>query len=185
MAPDLDPMEFARIADALQSAPTPTRTAEEIIDYVRDQLDAEHAGITLIRAHGELETVAATASMVEQLDVLQYELDEGPCRDSSWHRETLLVSDLAADRRWPRWATKAAALGVSSVLAVELTNAEDHRLGTINVYWPRRRLFTGDDIAFANIFARHAALALTQSANVAGLNSRWMAVSASARLKAS
>jgi GAF domain-containing protein len=167
---EFDARAFVELAETLQSAPTPHRTAEEIVGYIRDQLDADHAGITLIRPRRRLETVAATDPLVEQADHLQYELDEGPCRDSSWHRETLLSSDLAEDSRWPQWARKAAALGIASVLAVELTSVEDRRIGAINVYWTRRRSFTADDVGFANLFARQAALALSTSFNEAQLN---------------
>jgi len=169
MSADLDPMEFARIAEALQAAPTPTRTAEDIVNYVRNQLDADHAGITLIRGR-QLETVASTDTLVDQADALQYELDEGPCRDSSWQCQTLISTDLADDSRWPRWAPKVTALGISSVLAAELTGRPDRRIGSINVYWTQRRIFTADDIAFVNIFGRHAALALTESVDKAGLS---------------
>src|SRR5262245_49648636 len=170
MSPEADALEFAKLAEALQAAPPPTETAQEIVEYVRGQLDANHAGLTLILPRRRLKTVAATDELVEHADRLQYELDEGPCRDSSWHRETLLASDLGTDQRWPQWAAKVSGLGVASVLAVELTNVEDRRIGSINVYWTHRRDFTPDDVAFANIFARHAALALSMSMNEAGLN---------------
>jgi GAF domain-containing protein len=170
MSLELDPLEFARIAQALQAAPTPTRTAEDIVDYVRRQLNASHAGLTLIRARRRLETIAPTDPLVEQADRLQYELDEGPCRDSSWHRETLISTDLATDTRWPRWAVKVYALGVASVLAAELTDVDDRRIGSINVYWTRPRQFTADDVAFVNIFARHAALAISRSLDEADLH---------------
>ena len=169
MARDLDPMEFARLAEALRAAPTPTRTAEDIVAYVRHQLYADHAGITLIRDR-RLETVAATDGLVAWADVLQSELDEGPSRDCSWRRQTLLVGNLAADRRWPHWSAKVTALGIASVLAAELTGHGARRVGSINVYWTHPRTFTADDIAFVNLFARHAALALTQAWNQDGLN---------------
>lgn len=170
MTRDLDAMEFARIAEALQAAPTPTQTAKQIVDYLRDQLDADHAGITLIRGRGRLETVAATDSVVERADALQFELDEGPCQDSSWHHGTLVVNDLAADERWPQWAPKIANLGISSALAAELTTANDERIGAISVYWSKHRIALADDIAFVNIFTRHAALALSGAMNEAGLS---------------
>jgi GAF domain-containing protein len=170
MTRDVGAMEFARISQALQAAPTPTETAEQIVDYVRDQLDADHAGITLIRTRGRLETIAATDSMVEQADTLQDELDEGPHRDDSWHGETLIVNCLAGEQRWPRWAAEVAALGTSSVLAAELTTVEDNRIGSINVYWTQAHAVSADDVAFVNIFARHAALALSSAMNEARLN---------------
>jgi hypothetical protein len=170
LARDLDPMEFARIAKTLQVAPTPTQTAEEIINYVCDQLDADHAGITLIRARGRLETVAATDPVVERADALQCDLGEGPMRDGSWHHQTLVVSDLAFEGRWPRWAAKVAAQGVVGFLAAELVTIEDLRIGAINVYWEHAQTATADDVAFVNIFARHAALALSSALHEAGLN---------------
>lgn len=169
MISDLDPLEFSRLADALRAAPPPTRTAEEIVAYLRQQLYADHAGITLIRGR-RLETVTATDGLVAWADVLQSELDQGPCRDDSWQHQTLLVGDLAADRRWPQWSAKVTPLGIASLLAAELTGDRGRRIGTINVYWTQRRTFTPDDIAFVNILARHAALALAQSWIEAGLH---------------
>jgi ANTAR domain-containing protein/GAF domain-containing protein len=168
MVSDLDPMEFARLAEALQSPPSSTRTVEEIVDYVRQQLYADHVGITLIRG-GRLETVAATSDIVRLVDAFQHELDEGPGRDASWHRHTLLIEDLTDDGRWPEWASAVTTLGVASVLAAELRGHGARRLGSINVYCTQRRTFTDDDIAFVSIFARHAAITLAESLHESGL----------------
>lgn len=170
MIAESDALAFAKVAQSLRATANPLATAEEIVDYSCKQLDADHAGLTVLRARYRLETVTATDPLVERADRLQEELSEGPARDSSWRHETLTSSDLDADRRWPRWASEVVALGVTSILACELTNKEDRRIGLINVYWNQRRSFTADDIAFTNIFARHAALALTHSMDEAGLN---------------
>ena len=170
MTPDADASGFAELAAQLHSAPTPVQTAEDVIDYAREHFDADYGGITLIRAKGRLQTIAPTGPLAEQADVLQYELGEGPCRDSVWHGTTLLCGDLNTDQRWPRWARKVVSLGVQSVLAVELTNSTDRRLGAINLYWSHPRTFAADDVAFANIFARHAAVALATSLHEAELN---------------
>ena len=162
MIPDLDPMEFARRAEALRAAPTAARTAEEIVGYVRHQLYADHAGITLIRG-SRLETVAATDDTVHLVDAYQHELDEGPGRDNSWHRQTLLIEDMTDDGRWRRWGSAVTALGVASMLAAELRGHGARRLGSINVYCTQRRTFTDDDIAFVGIFARQAAITLAES----------------------
>jgi GAF domain-containing protein len=167
---ECDATEFARIARTLQAAPTPTETAEQIVSYVRDQLEANDAGITLVRARGRLETIAATDSLVEQADALQYELNQGPLRDDSWHDAALIMNDLAGDGRWPQWSAKVAALGVCSVLAAELTTVEDKRIGSINVYWTQPHPTSADDVAFASVFARHAAVALSSAMNEAELN---------------
>ncbi len=170
MSRDADAMEFARIAQVLQAAPTPGRTAEQIVDYVRDQLDADDAGITLVRSRGRLTTAAATNSLLEHADQLQNELGEGPLRDGSWRGETLIVNSMGEEERWPRWAAKVAALGVSSVLAAELTTVDNERIGSINVYWSQPKKVSSDDVAFVNIFARHAALALSSAMYESELN---------------
>jgi ANTAR domain/GAF domain len=170
MSAEISPHALADIAEALHAEPTPTRTAEEIIAFAQREIDADYAGLTLIRSRNRLDTIAPTDPLVVQVDVLQYELDEGPCRDSSWHRQTLISEDLAADLRWPQWAPKVVALGIKSVLAVELTGSEGRRIGSINMYWLRPRTFASDDVAFANLFARHAAIGLANSMDMAGLN---------------
>ena len=154
----------------MHAAPTPVRTAEEVVHYACEHLQADDGGITLIRARGRLQTIAPTSPTVSQADAFQDELDEGPCRDNSWHGQTLLSQDLSDDRRWPDWACRAIDIGIHSVLAVELTSPDGRRLGSLNLYWGHARSFTADDIAFAHIFARHAALALAKSLQEAGLN---------------
>jgi hypothetical protein len=59
--------------------------AEEIVDYACKQLDADHAGVTVLRSRRRLETVTATDPLVERADRLQEDLGEGPCRDSRLH----------------------------------------------------------------------------------------------------
>jgi GAF domain-containing protein len=162
--------KFAELAEALQAAPTPVQTAEQVISFAAHQLDADYGGIVLIHRGGRLETIAATDPLVQQIDALQYELHEGPCRDSSWHGEVLFVTDLRSDARWPCWASKAADLGIMSLLAVEVCTHDGRPVGSINLYWCRPRVMQSDDAAFANIFARHAALALSSSLEIAELS---------------
>ena len=156
-------LEFAQIAAVLHASPTPTQCADDIVRYVGAQLGADHGSITVIRSRRQLETIAPTGRLAEQLDEAQYALGEGPCYDSSWRGQTLTSTNLADDERWPRWAAEATALGIASILAVELTTVNDERLGSINTYWTRPRSFTADDAAFISIFARHAALALAEA----------------------
>jgi hypothetical protein len=167
---DHDALDFAELAATLRAAPTVTETAEDLVGYVRAQLDADHAGISIIRPRDPFETIAPTDPLVDQLDRLQYKLGEGPCYDDPWPAQTLTVPALADVERWPTWATKATAVGITSLLATELTTAKGYRIGSINAYWTQPRGFTPDDIAFMAIFARHATLALEEKWNIAGLH---------------
>ena len=170
-----DAEAFAQLAEELQQADDSVRTAEHIIATAVEVLEADYASITMIRRSHRLKTIAATDLLVEQLDQLQSELHEGPCYDASWRGETLLVPNLANEGRWPNWAPKAASNGVGSMMAVELGTRE-RRLGALNLYFNQRRGFSPDDLAFADIFGRHASLAVaneeTRSELTVALDSR-------------
>ncbi|HEU0285574.1 MAG TPA: GAF and ANTAR domain-containing protein [Nocardioidaceae bacterium] len=102
---------------------------------------------------------------------MQHELEEGPCYDLKWPPgQTLTRSDLADDDRWPTWARKVAALGITSLLSTEMATVDGRRIGCINAYWNQRRSFTQDDVVFIATFARHAARALAIAWTEAELN---------------
>lgn len=163
--------ELAVLVERLHEAPDPAHTAEEIVGYAREQLDADHAGITLLRSGARLQTVAPTDPLVEQADLLQYELGEGPCHDSTWEGETFISQDLSTEPRWPLWAPKAVALGIGSALGAQLVDkAGDRRLGSLNLYWTRPRVISLDEVAIAQLITRHAAVSLMASLTVEGLN---------------
>jgi hypothetical protein len=107
---DHDALDFAEVAASLQSALTPTETAEDFVRYTQAQLDADHVAVSIIRAGNQLETVAPTDPLVEMLDRRQSVLVAGPCFGGCWPGQTLTVCDLAEDERWPAWVTEASAL---------------------------------------------------------------------------
>lgn len=163
--------QLAALVAELHAQPSLPQTAAQVVEYACDQLDADHAGITLIHRGGRLETLAPTDPLVEQIDQLQYDLGQGCCVQSATEGHTMHSEVLATDPRWPDWGPQAAALGIASVLSVELTDTPHRRrVGALNIYWSRTREFTDDDFAFAQIFGRHAALALDTSLTNANLH---------------
>lgn len=162
--------ELALLSERMHRAPDPEHTAAEVVEYARHQLGADRAGITMIQRDARLESVAPTDGTVEKIDGLQHELGEGPCHDAAWNGETLVSQDLRDEPRWPRWAPAAVSFGVGSVLGVELVDkAHERRIGAVNLYWDRPRVFTSEEIALAHLISRHAALALAASLNAEGL----------------
>jgi len=168
---NMDPQEFADLAHDLSGVGSTEQTADQVVEHALAALGADHGGITLIRAGGRLESVACTDNLVVKADQLQYDLNEGPCRDATWHQATLASQDLAGDERWPRWGPQAAGLGIASVLAAELNaTSSGHRLGALNLYWTQPAVYTSDDLAYVSIFAVHAAVALAAALQDAQLN---------------
>jgi hypothetical protein len=152
-------IDFAAIARTLGSAPTVDDTLGRIVHAAIETIEAcEHAGVFLL-VNDEIRTVAASDSLVEELDTLQQETGEGPCLDAVRSDVPYnLVDDLMVDPHYPRFGPRAAHLGIRSVLALRL--ATDHRLGALNLYAELPRAFGILDRAKAVILASHASTAL-------------------------
>lgn len=121
---------------------------------------AQHAVITLVTGHGRVQSRAATGSLPDKIDALQTETGEGPCLQSLWDQETVHVMDMATEDRWPRFAPRAAGLGVGSMLCFQLFVDSDN-LGALNLISPHSDAFGADDISVGLLFATHAAVALS------------------------
>lgn len=160
---------LARLVKELSSTEGVEPTASKIVEFARSSIGASHAGVTMLRRGGRLETVAPTSEVVVEADRLQYALKEGPCvAVAVTATHAVLSDDVIADERWPAWGERAAELGIRSMLSVELDTGE-RRLGALNLYGDRRRQFSHDDAHAAHLFAHHAAAAVAAAASQAGL----------------
>ena len=128
---------------------------------------AQQAGITLVTGR-ELSSPAVSAELVAQVDRLQYEADEGPCLDAARHHETVRCDDMRAESRWPRFAARAAALGVLSMLSFQLF-VEGDSFGALNFYSGDAGAFGPQSESDGMLLASHAALAMTAARTRAGL----------------
>ena len=81
------------------------------------------------------------------------------------------VTDLAVDTRWPRWAPRAADLGIGGLLAVHLYT--DTALGALNLYSERPRVYDDTDLEAARIVAAHASVVLAYTRKTQDL---WRAI---------
>jgi GAF domain-containing protein len=151
--------EFAALAMALMNEPDVAQTIESIVEHARIGLEGDHAGVHIKRQR-KVETAAASNPVISRADELQTETGEGPCLDAVWEQDTFVVKDIATDPRWPSFGPMAAELGLHSILSVRLSDTEQ-TLGALNIYSTRLREFDADDIAVAQIFGRHASVALS------------------------
>lgn len=151
--------EFAQLAVELyrdDEQPTPQRVVSLAVATIDG---CDYCGISLRQPGGEVTTPAATDPLVARVDELQYEYSEGPCLDAIWKMDAYLIEDMAAERRWPHWGPRVAALGIGSVLSVRLDTGTE-TIGGLNLYAQRTEAFDVVDLEVAGIFARHAASAL-------------------------
>ena len=148
----------------------------EVMEDVLDRLvraactaipGVDFAGVS-IGSPTSIDTVAASDPVVEDLDRLQYSLGEGPCLDAIRGHTVVMVTDMASEPRWPRYAPKAAQLGVLSQLGVDIFT-DGATVGGLNLYAARRNALDESSQQAAMVFAVHAALALNSTMKVTGL----------------
>ena len=121
---------------------------------------AEHCAITLMVASQPPRTVAATGSLPEEVDRIQYATEEGPCLRAMTHDGVTLVEDLRTDPRWPAFSARCVAeTPVRSMLSTRLA-LDSGRSAAMNLYAYRPNQFADLDIGVASMFAPFVALAV-------------------------
>lgn len=157
--------DFTEAAQALQAvASDQSLFSEALCDLALQVVGGEHASITSVR-EGRFTTVAATSSVPELADKLQYSTGQGPCLDAIREHGTFYVQDLATDQRWPAFGRAVSTeLGMRSLLAHVLP-VDDTVLGALNVYSSSRRAFTAQHQTLIGIFGATAAQALRAARN--------------------
>jgi len=137
-----------------------TRVAEYAVRAIPG---ADGAGLTLLEENRS-DTIVATADFVAQIDDIQYSLGQGPCLSAVAERQLVLSASLGGDRRWPQFGSRAARLGVHSVVSLPLIT-EEGVLGVIQTAASDKNAFTPDAGRLGELFAVPAAIAV-QNAQV-------------------
>lgn len=136
-------------------------TLQRVVELARDTGPADTAAVTL-QVEGKPRTGACTDDLALQVDEVQYTTGEGPCLDAFHHQATYRIDDTGTDTRWPAFAQGAAAHGVRSTLSVPI-GARGQPLGALNLYATRRRAFDEASADRMAVFARQAAIVLSNS----------------------
>lgn len=131
---------------------------------------AAYVGLTLYSRDGGLESVAPTSPDVAELDRLQVDLDEGPCRDAIKTDTALLIDvpDFSTETRWPRFAPAAVARGALSLMSFAMA-PQDLTPGALNFYSRARDGFDSMAKVIAGAFAMQAGVALYGAQRIADL----------------
>jgi GAF domain-containing protein len=172
----LSPPEIrAAIAAAAGSLHEPSVDSQDVLQIIAETARTsipglDQVGISTMDKNGTFTTRAAAGDLVRELDAIQYDLGEGPCVDTMTNSQVQVVPSLRHEQRWPRYIARAVALGVRSQMAVHLYLDAKGTIGGLNLYST-----TGDTIereaeSLAELFAAHAAIALSTASEVENLN---------------
>jgi GAF domain-containing protein len=165
---------FARLAHDLHEQPNLEKTLEKIVESAAAVVGCDYTGVIVTRKGNQFDAITSSHPVAEKADKLQVELHEGPGIDTVAHARTTLVSDTAADTRWPRWAAAMRDLNLGSVLAVRLWTSQS-TLGALNLYACSPRWFDPDALAVAEVLGRHVSIALSSARQEESL---WQAIDA-------
>ena len=174
MAGPPDAEEFAELALDLHEVESFDETVDRVLEFAVKALHCAYAGVILVHAQDQVETVAATHPLVAELDKIQLETGEGPDLELMADRHGVRIADVRLDRRWPMWADQVAATGVRSMLGTRLYTTRS-TIGSLNFYDPEPDRFTEEDVDVAHMLARHAAVAME---NARGTEHLWKAIDA-------
>jgi GAF domain-containing protein len=119
-------------------------------------------GISVLDASGRAHAFVGTGPLLWQLDAVEGRVDEGPINEVvAGNAYAVVVHDVAAEQRWPRYVRRARNLGVTAEIAVGIAR-EGHVEGVLSLYATEAVMLGGDVVQAADAFAELVATALAQ-----------------------
>jgi GAF domain-containing protein len=152
---------LAALALALFSERTLQADLERLARLSCQLIPACASGSLALLIDGTPTTVAVSDHVAFELDVVQYEQDEGPCLAALGGR-MVRVGLLAADERFPHFAVGAADQRVASVLSTPIHHDGDV-VGTLNLYSREPGGFDQPAEDVARVITAEAATAIVRS----------------------
>ncbi|MFN3867030.1 MAG: GAF and ANTAR domain-containing protein [Demequina sp.] len=156
-----DPLaeRLSKVARHLEKSATPEDTLKGIVKAAVDIIPGVDEGsISLVLGRQKVWSEAATGDLPRVIDALQEETGQGPCVDAAYQQETVRVSDMTSERRWPEFAPRAADAGARGMLSFQLF-VSGNDLGALNLYSYEANGFTDESEHVGLMFASHAAIA--------------------------
>jgi hypothetical protein len=146
---------------SLASAPTVEEAMRRLTQYTVDHIPAaDAAGLTVPTNSGPA-TRAATTTLADTVDALQYALG-GPCVAALLEPDEVQhADDLDAEDRWPEFASAAVQqTPVRSVVSYRLAVDQERPIASLNLYAKRPHAFTPNAVREAASLAGQATISL-------------------------
>lgn len=119
---------------------------------------AEEGSISVVVDRKKVDSQAPSGELPRRVDALQSETGQGPCLDAAYEQQTVRVTDMRTETRWPEFAHRAFEAGAGSMLSFQLY-VDDDNLGALNLYTRTPGAFDDESEHVGLLFAAHAAVA--------------------------
>lgn len=159
----------AAIADEFYRADDVDSALSRMVTVAADAIDGCDAASVSLMVDGRIMTPASSGALASEGDELQYDAGDGPCMSAINTGVDVESPDLANDERWPVFAERAAASGVSSMLSCTLGPAGQRLRGSLNFYARRRGAFDGGTADLGRVLAAAIGVVLAAGQDRAGL----------------
>lgn len=130
-----------------------------LCDRVTEVLPVDGAGVMLTGQDGHLRFVAASDDTVRNIESLQIEMGEGPCLLAYKSNTQVVVTDLAATKRFSRFGPQAIEQGLRAVFSFPM-RFEERRIGALNLYRSEPGPFAPSDRFAGQVLADIATTAI-------------------------
>lgn len=137
LLPEVAAERLARVNRLLQTQRTLPAKLEAIVTMVKRTVPGCDAAGIILLVDGEPTTAAVSDRLTVEIDLVQYDTGEGPCREALQEGEVIRIDLMADDERFRRVAPGGLAHDVNSVLSLPLT-AHGIDVGALNLYSTKR-----------------------------------------------
>ena len=150
---------FSQFARTVQQHQDPGATLVEIVGSAVALIPGcDEASISLVIGRQKVMSYAHSNDLPRAVDALQESLNQGPCLDAAYEQETVRVTDMASETRWPLFCEAALAAGAAGMLSIQLF-VEDDNLGALNLFSRTAGALNDESEHVGLMFAAHAAVA--------------------------
>ena len=157
---------FVEVADTLVDDFDAIDFLHDLAGHAARVSDAEAVGVMLADHHGRLQNVASSNENGKRLELLQLQVEQGPCLDCFASGEPVVNADLAtAEVRWPKFAPALRDAGFGSVHAFPMRLRETV-IGALNLFGHPETRFTADETRVVQALADIATIAILQERSV-------------------
>lgn len=152
---------FAEFARSAQQQQDTEATLAEIVRAAVDLIPGcDDGSISVVLGRKTVSSQAASSGLAGVVDRIQESTGQGPCLDAAYEHETVRVSDMATETRWPVFAPLALEAGAAGMLSCQMYVHGDD-LGALNLFSRSAGALNEESEHIGLMFAAHAAVAFS------------------------
>jgi GAF domain-containing protein len=153
---------FVELADTLVADFDVIEFMSVLVDRCAELLGSAEVGLALAATRGELRVMASSTERMRALELIEFQNDEGPCRDCLHSGEQVLNARLDdSQQRWPRFTPEARDAGFQMAHALPLRLRSDV-IGAMNIFSPDLRELSPEDVNLVQALADAATIGILQ-----------------------